>query len=891
MYSVSLIDYNSTPTSERTICKKELCIYDPRTMDEGRYITNPTLSLKSSQAGEFSCSIPETNYGYGKIIKKVTRVIVRRDNKVIYMGRINDEDKDLYLNETITSEGALAYLNDSLTEKKVYTNKTLFQILKDIFDNHNSKFPYEPWKQFILEESNCYADFVGRDITDVTSNKITYYNVNYFNSLQCISELLDLATAVLKIEYDEENGNWKVYIFKKYELPVTSNQPIEFRKNLLDITQTQDETNKCSAVAPFGGDVVQESKEVGEAIAGYLIESDNKFDFSTWANVVKTYTDQGTNGIRKGDGSWYDASFTMTKATVSGWMSTLSTLNVLGDATKVPVVNLPYTTGVSKTYILRFHVETNVSSPRISVAIYAGNTLTSIIDTEPTIDADGNITVEFTTSEQSISFNVGANDFTEGDYATISAITIAEKNDIFDYILRRGVNDHIYTIVDVHNDPVYGGNGYWAFEFDIASYNAAHPTNPLKRLYLSWRGYFLEVSQDYVADAAWMIVQRYVTGDEILANHIYENNGEMESAINEVIDLSDPQYTNATHILMFGWSTTIRPLIRRDAAVVEENDKLTIEKCDAIDDDQYIHEAGSPYLISKEHLNQFGLIEKKLEYEIEDELKKLSTWVIPYSGDLGIAKLYNTSALGYDAGDGTDFNSHKGDYKIVPFVVGYTCLEYELPELGSPKRPRGVYISSRMHPYGVWTSGGKNWLINGMYVILDAMHMVLAYRSANDIKDGIEFTSIKDEYIDLSDAKYYGAKYIRVGGFTGGLYNIAATPTDDEYSRNRLLEQAKLYLTRQQPDKIVIEASAVDLSVTSDQWDAFDICTNAEVYSAKHKIQAVLQISELNINLESFEENTITLGYNNEEYLSTQLSEELRLISVEETIKERRNNL
>ena len=153
----------------------------------------------------------------------------------------------------------------------------------------------------------------------------------------------------------------------------------------------------------------------------------NIFDFTAWANVVKTYTDQGTNGIRKGNGAWSDNEFTMTKGNISGWMSTLSTLNTLGDTSKVPTISLPYYASQNKPYVLRFHVTSNVVNPRITVLIKAGNTNTTISDTEPTIDVNGNAYVTFNTTERSISICFGANDFVQDNYATISDIVLTDE--------------------------------------------------------------------------------------------------------------------------------------------------------------------------------------------------------------------------------------------------------------------------------------------------------------------------------------------------------------------------------------------------------------------------------------------------------------------------------
>lgn len=757
MYSVSLMEYNTTPTSDiPTPSTDELYIYEPLTSDEGLMLTEPVLSLMASSAGSFSCNIPETNNGYGKIIKHRTRVVVRKDDKVIFMGRINSEDRDFYLTQKIEAEGALAYLNDSLTEKKTYSYKSLPYILNDIFTNHNNKFGGESWKQFHFPydsttdtSTNCHAQFTGRDDTNVNSNKLTQYNVNFNPTMDIITELLDIANAVLKIEYNEINGYWDVYVYNKYDyatdgsnFPVNS-QSVEFGVNLIDLMQSYDKTDYCTAVAPFGGDLIQESKEIGEAVAGYI-----------------------------------------------------------------------------------------------------------------------------------------------GD----------NPDSIYDKILIRGPQDYNYIVWDVSEDPEFAGSGHWAFEFDIEAYNNAHPNRPLKKLYLSWRAYRFDTRTGYIADNAWRIISRVGSDYQSLAYHEVTSGDGFVSEINEEIDLSDAKYARASLIRMGGWGKLITPLIRRDAEVVEEADKVNISKCDAFntDEDGLRHPEGSFYLYSDTLINSLGLIEKKLEYNIEDSVKPLDPFSNPYHGQFGDSAVYGEHALGYfvgNVGDEPDLNKYKGEYQIIPFNnTAYNCIEYELPDLTSPNRPRGVYITSRMHHYGIFTWDNKQWLINGMYVFLDTSHQVLSYQAALEDDKGVGFTNLKREFIDLSDPKVFGAKYIRVGGYVGSGYPIELIPSDDAYSRNRLMDQAKLYLTSNQWEKTVIEATAVDLNMVNDSFERFDICTLIEVVSEYHGVYTYLPLTRLELHLDNYANNSIKVGYDSDSYLSYQLNESIRATSIKESIEERRKN-
>ena len=776
MYTVSLKEYNTTPTENTptentpTISTDELYIFDPLTTDEGLMLTDPTLSLEASCAGSFTCDIPETNYGYGRIIKRRTRVIVRKDDKVIFMGRINTEERDLYLTQKIEAEGALAYLNDSLTEKKTYSYKSLPYILNDIFTNHNNKFSGEPWKQFYFPydsatdtSTNCKAEFTGRDDTDASSNKLSQYNVNFNNTMEIVTELLDIANAVLKIEYNDTTEKWDVYIYKKYDyatdgsnFPVNS-QPIEFGVNLIELMQSYDNTDYCSCVAPFGGDAIQVDKSIGDNVAGRDISN----DYSQY------YAD---------------------------------------------------------------------------------------------------------------------------------AIWVRDKDDPDDDYER-------YAAVDA---------GYWVIDLWIGDYNAANPNNKLKKLYVSWRGYYFETHSGEPAgegkceDCAWRI---YDQVGNSLGYKKFDTNGGFDEAINDEIDLTQPQYLGAYRIVVSGWGGAIRPLIKRDATVVEENDKLNITKCDVMgseETDDLVHEEDSFYLYSKSLVKSIGLVEKKLEYDIEDSappatdndypywLYYLDEYNVPhyrnYSGGLGTTTFYNECYLGYNVGnigEEANENMNKGDFQILDDAgAGYACIQYELPDLNSKNYPRGIYISSRMHTLNAYIDDrgdGKYWKVNGMYALYDSSWQVLSYKEAgSDL-----FTSLKDEYIDLSAPENYGAKYIRVGGW-GGSIPVNVRPSNDHYSRDRLLAQAELYLTSSQWEKSVIEASAVDLNMTSGEFERFDICTLIEVISDYHGVYTFLPLTRLELHLDNYANNSIKVGYDSDSYLSYQLNESLRASAVEETIEERR---
>ena len=774
MYRIYLLDWKETPLSS-TYSKEKLYIYDPITHDDGYAMTEPTVDIEASKTYTFTCTLYPTNYGFDKIEKGITRLVVEKDSKVKFMGKITSSDNDIYNNLRIEATGVLDYLNDTLTIKKVLTNDdfdgglTLTNLLSYIFGAHNERFSEEPWKRFVLV--HCSADFVGRNSLDVNSNTLSAYSINFDKPLELVQELVDLADAAFKIEYSEENGDWEVYVYPKDNFPTNNNQPIEIGLNLTEISTTNEYNDVCSVVAPFGGDLIQESKDIGDAVAGKNINTT-----TTGGDVIA---------------EWY------------------------------------------------------------------------------------------------------------ADAISVHNPNAVDPDDPWYY--------QRYAAVDA---------GYWVFGLYIDNYNSEHPDTPLKKLYISWRGYKFTTNageyapEGWVEDCAWRI---YDANGYTLGYHEFSENG-FDGEINEEIDLTQGEYFGASHIVVSGWGGAITPLIRRDATIIDDNDKVNLQKCDIFEhEDGFTHEANSYYLISDTLLEKYGRIERKLEYDIEDSTRPVSSdiWYLPYSanghddfdfettgdGPLGAAKEYDGYALGYIIGghsDEPDFELNKGNYQIVPFGgtgSGYKCIQYRLPSLGNKDRPRGVYISCRMHVYGEYDDGTTKYQVEGMYAVYDDAWQVLTYKSAEEPKMGKGFTTIVDEYIDLSDAKYYGAKYIRVCNFKGHDTDveIKCVPSDDAYARNRLMDQAKLYLKNLQTEKNVIEATAIDLNVTDEQWEEFDICTNVIAPGLQGRMQWY-PISSLSIQLDDFSNNRIKLGFDEEEYLSKQLAKEQRITSILQTQEERRTS-
>ena len=123
-----------------TVYADDICIYDDtQTANLGVKLIEPTLSLAENSAGSFTATVPITNVYYDSFKIFATNITVRRNDDVIWFGRVLSEEMDFWKNKKITCEGALAFLNDTTQLQATYKNISVPDILGIILGVHNEK--------------------------------------------------------------------------------------------------------------------------------------------------------------------------------------------------------------------------------------------------------------------------------------------------------------------------------------------------------------------------------------------------------------------------------------------------------------------------------------------------------------------------------------------------------------------------------------------------------------------------------------------------------------------------------------------------------------------------------------------------------------------------------
>jgi hypothetical protein len=211
-----------------------LIFYDKTPIEELKLI-DPTLALEKNEPGSLTFTLPMSNLGYNIIQRKRGVVKVTKNGSEIWRGRVLSEDYDFQNNKTITCEGELAFLNDTMQPQHVYKGITLRQYIESILSIHNQKV--DDTKKFQV------------GIVTVTNNAgIGTRTTSFESTWSTLKKLEDEFKGYFIVRLD---GNTR-YLDYRSECPRRSDQIIEFGVNLIDFTRSYNLSSLATVVLPLG---------------------------------------------------------------------------------------------------------------------------------------------------------------------------------------------------------------------------------------------------------------------------------------------------------------------------------------------------------------------------------------------------------------------------------------------------------------------------------------------------------------------------------------------------------------------------------------------------------------------------------------------------------------
>lgn len=206
---------------------------------------NPVLqlisgTLKTGQniAGTLTFVLAPTHPYLSRIKARSSVISVYRDGVLYFCGSpLNVTESDTGL-VTVTAEGALAWLGDSVQPFAEYHNMTVRTYLETLVQNHNVAVQDDAYKQFTVGE-----------VTVTDSNDSLYRHSNFEHTKDAITEKLTKRLGgVLQVRW--KNG--VQYLDYLAEYKHVNGQGIKFGQNLLTYARSVPTANLATAIIPLG---------------------------------------------------------------------------------------------------------------------------------------------------------------------------------------------------------------------------------------------------------------------------------------------------------------------------------------------------------------------------------------------------------------------------------------------------------------------------------------------------------------------------------------------------------------------------------------------------------------------------------------------------------------
>ena len=272
-------------------------------MDASQGICEARVKQEVNKASAFNFTMLPSCSIYNSINRYTSVITVKRDDEIIFKGRVIDISDSLELKRSVSCEGALAYLLDSVlppqrtttttppvittysnseyrntyyteVEERTYeepaqtttypTEETPREHFNRIIASHNGQVEEE--KQFTIGTI---------DVEDIDTNEL-YDDASFRDSSAAITgDLLDFHGGYLMVTYD---ANGVQYINWRKQAVGSSTQPIWLGTNLVSIDKKLDVDNLFTVLIPIGKDSLNiSSVQQDEAITMEVTEGIQRF--------------------------------------------------------------------------------------------------------------------------------------------------------------------------------------------------------------------------------------------------------------------------------------------------------------------------------------------------------------------------------------------------------------------------------------------------------------------------------------------------------------------------------------------------------------------------------------------------------------------------------------
>lgn len=220
----------------RVYCDNQLIYH---TKLQSMPIFSPVIDLEVNKTGSFVFTLYPDHPRYDAIRKLKSIITVYQDDFLLFRGRVLDEEIGFHNEKTVTCEGELAFLLDSILRPYDFTG-SITEYLQMLIDTHNAQADAE--KHFTLGVVS---------VTD-PNDTITRSNIEHVTVWDEITEkLIDNLGGYIQTRHDGET----VYLDYLSDFTLLSPQEITFGKNLLDLKRIRKGAEIATALIPLGAKI------------------------------------------------------------------------------------------------------------------------------------------------------------------------------------------------------------------------------------------------------------------------------------------------------------------------------------------------------------------------------------------------------------------------------------------------------------------------------------------------------------------------------------------------------------------------------------------------------------------------------------------------------------
>ena len=209
-------------------------------IDSHRLIS-ASVSLELNKAGSLTFTMPSSHPFYEKLYKLKTIIEVFQGDFEIFRGRILNMSLSFNKNLSVTCEGELAFLNDTLQRPYDFLSGDKHTTISELFaffiKNHN-------------QQSTADFQFKVGNVTVTDGNDyIVKSDSTYLSTFDSINNKLIDSFGGYLVPRHESDG---VYLDYLADLTDVCGQSVRFAENLLDFTREQNGEDVATAILPLG---------------------------------------------------------------------------------------------------------------------------------------------------------------------------------------------------------------------------------------------------------------------------------------------------------------------------------------------------------------------------------------------------------------------------------------------------------------------------------------------------------------------------------------------------------------------------------------------------------------------------------------------------------------